>query len=112
MKPIKANLMILLVTMTWGTSYLFMKIGLETVPSFSLVALRFGIAFLVCAAVFFKQFRSIHFVTLKYGFILGFLLFRCICFSHLRFKNHISFKCWFSSQFDRNLYPFIIYRSV
>ena len=45
MKPIKANLMILLVTMTWGTSYLFMKIGLETVPSFSLVALRFGIAF-------------------------------------------------------------------
>ncbi|MGP2420882.1 DMT family transporter [Bacillus sp. FH] len=75
MKPIKANLMILLVTMTWGTSYLFMKIGLETVPSFSLVALRFGIAFLVCAAVFFKQIRSIHFVTLKYGFILGFLLF-------------------------------------
>ena len=57
MKPIKANLMILLVTMTWGTSYLFMKIGLETVPSFSLVALRFGIAFLGCAAVFFKQFR-------------------------------------------------------
>lgn len=75
MKPIKADLMILLVTMTWGSSYLFMKVGLETVSSFSLVALRFGIAFLVCAAVFYKQFRSIHFVTLKYGFILGFLLF-------------------------------------
>jgi len=75
MKPIKADLMILLVTMTWGSSYLFMKVGLETVSSFSLVALRFGIAFLVCAAVFLKQFRSIHFVTLKYGFILGFLLF-------------------------------------
>lgn len=56
MKPIKANLMILLVTMTWGTSYLFMKIGLETVPSFSLVALRFGIAFFVCAAVFLNNF--------------------------------------------------------
>ncbi|HDR6289648.1 TPA: DMT family transporter [Bacillus cereus] len=75
MKPIKADLLILLVTMTWGSSYLFMKIGLETVSSFSLVALRFGIAFLVCAVVFFKQFRSIQFVTLKYGFILGFLLF-------------------------------------
>lgn len=75
MKPIKADLMILLVTMTWGSSYLFMKVGLETVSSFSLVALRFGIAFVVCAIVFFKQIRSIHFVTLKYGFILGFLLF-------------------------------------
>lgn len=75
MKSLKADLMILLVTMTWGSSYLFMKVGLETVSSFALVALRFGIAFLVCAAVFFKQFRSIHLVTLKYGFILGFLLF-------------------------------------
>ncbi|MGH0677166.1 DMT family transporter [Bacillus luti] len=75
MKPIKADFMILVVTMTWGSSYLFMKVGLETVPSFSLVALRFGIAFLVCVAVFCKQFRSIHFVTLRYGFILGFLLF-------------------------------------
>ncbi|WP_141430748.1 DMT family transporter [Bacillus sp. 03113] len=75
MKPYKADLMILAVTMTWGSSYLFMKIGLETVSSFTLVALRFGLAFLICAAVFFRQFRTINLVTLKYGFILGFLLF-------------------------------------
>ena len=87
MKPIKANLMILLVTMTWGTSYLFMKIGLETVPSFSLVALRFGIAFWF-VLLFFKQFRSIHFVTLKYGFILGFLLFVVSASVILGLKRH------------------------
>lgn len=35
----------------WGTSYLFIKIGVETLPTFTLVAYRLGIGLLFLAAV-------------------------------------------------------------
>ncbi len=35
----------------WGTSYLFIKIGVETLPTFTLVATRLGIGLLFLAAV-------------------------------------------------------------
>ncbi|EDK35646.1 hypothetical protein [Clostridium kluyveri] len=41
----KADLIIALITMAWGSSYLFMKMGLDSIDVFNLVALRFGIAF-------------------------------------------------------------------
>jgi drug/metabolite transporter (DMT)-like permease len=35
----------------WGTSYLFIKIGVETLPTFTLVAARLGIGFVLLASV-------------------------------------------------------------
>ncbi len=35
----------------WGTSYLFIKIGVETLPTFTLVAARLGIGFILLASV-------------------------------------------------------------
>jgi drug/metabolite transporter (DMT)-like permease len=35
----------------WGTSYLFIKIGVETLPTFTLVAARLGIGFVFLASV-------------------------------------------------------------
>ena len=45
----RAELLMLFVTFCWGSSYLFMKEGLETFAPFTIVAYRFGIAFLVAA---------------------------------------------------------------
>ena len=67
MKPLKADLLLVLVTLCWGSSYLFMKIGLGSMGEFNLIALRFGIAWR----------------TVKYAALLGFLLFgvfACITF--------------------------------
>ncbi|MNI34171.1 putative DMT superfamily transporter inner membrane protein [compost metagenome] len=83
MKPFKAELLLLLVTMFWGSSYLFMKMGLDTLGEFNLIALRFGLAFILAAILFHKRMRSIDLRTLKYGALLGFLLFgvfTCITF--------------------------------
>ncbi|UQZ36582.1 EamA family transporter [Paenibacillus sp. PK3_47] len=83
MKPLKAELMLLVVTMFWGSSYLFMKMGLDTLGEFNLIALRFGLAFILAAALFHKRLRRIDARTLKYGALLGFLLlgvFTCITF--------------------------------
>lgn len=83
MKPLKAELMLLVVTLFWGSSYIFMKMGLGTLGEFNLIALRFGLAFCLAAVLFHKRLRSVDAKTLKYGALLGFLLlgvFTCITF--------------------------------
>lgn len=83
MKPLKAELMLIVVTMFWGSSYIFMKMGLDTLGEFNLIALRFGLAFVLAAILFHKRLRRIDLRTLKYGALLGFLLlavFTCITF--------------------------------
>ncbi|WP_333859498.1 DMT family transporter [Clostridium sp.] len=71
----KADLIIALITIAWGSSYLFMKMGLDSIDVFNLVALRFGIAFLLTAPIFYKKLCNIDKKTLLYGGILGAALF-------------------------------------
>ncbi|MEK3660602.1 DMT family transporter [Paenibacillus sp. FSL F4-0236] len=83
MKPLKAELMLLVVTLFWGSSYIFMKMGLGTLGEFNLIALRFGLAFILATVIFHKRLRKVDIKTLKYGALLGFLLlgvFTCITF--------------------------------
>jgi drug/metabolite transporter (DMT)-like permease len=75
---LKANFLMLIVTMCWGSSYLFMKVGLDSFEGFNLIALRFGIAFILAGAVFYKRLIRIDFKTFFYGFILGSILFLVI----------------------------------
>ena len=75
MKPIQADLLILFITICWGSSYLFMKIGLEAVSPFNLIALRFGLAFLLAAGLFYRQLRQIEWKTVKFAMLLGLFLF-------------------------------------
>ncbi|MEH7389334.1 DMT family transporter [Bacillus sp. JJ1474] len=75
---LKADFTMLVVTLFWGSSYLFMKMGLESIQGFNLIALRFGIAFVLAGLVFYKRFMYINFQTIKYGFLLGTILFSAI----------------------------------
>lgn len=72
---LKGDVIMLVVTMLWGSSYLFMKMGLHTMEGFNIVGLRFFIAFIVSGALFYKRFKQVNLETLKYGFILGFIIF-------------------------------------
>lgn len=72
---LKGDVIMLVVTMLWGSSYLFMKMGLHTMEGFNIVGLRFSIAFIVAAAIFYKRFKHVNLETLKYGLILGFIIF-------------------------------------
>ncbi len=71
----KANMLVMLVTLGWGFSYLFMKMGLDDIEEFNLLALRFGIAFLATGFVYFKRLRRISLLTVGYGALLGAILF-------------------------------------
>jgi drug/metabolite transporter (DMT)-like permease len=83
---LKADSMMMMVTMIWGSSYLFMKMGLDSIQEFNLIALRFGIAFILAAVVFYKRLITIDFKTIKYGFLLGSILFLAISFVTIGLK--------------------------
>lgn len=74
-KSVKADMMLLIVTLCWGVSYIMVDISLKEVGPFMLNAYRFLIAFFVAALVSFKKIASINKTTLKYSFIIGTVLF-------------------------------------
>lgn len=75
MKQTNAELLLLFTVFLWGSSYLFMKQGIATFAPFNLIALRFGIAFLVAALVFREIFRGLRMSTVRCAAVLGFGIF-------------------------------------
>ncbi len=76
----KADFMVALISITWGSAYIMMKFGLDTIPPFSLIMLRFGIAFICIAIVFAKELRHTTLRIIKKSAILGTLLFGVFAF--------------------------------
>lgn len=76
----KADFMLGIVASAWGIAYLLMKIGLESIPPYSMIALRFVIAFAVVAVIFFRKLLQTTKRTLLYGASLGLLLFGVFAF--------------------------------
>ncbi|MFL0269057.1 DMT family transporter [Candidatus Clostridium radicumherbarum] len=73
-KQFKADILLILITFFWGSSCLMTKIGLDEIQGFNLIALRFIIAFLLSASVFWKRFMTINVKTVKYAAILAGIL--------------------------------------
>ena len=70
-----ADALLAVIACAWGSSYLLMKVGTGAIPPFSLIALRFGIAFVVVAAIFFRRLRQTRLSTLVRAAVLGLLMF-------------------------------------
>jgi drug/metabolite transporter (DMT)-like permease len=71
----QANLILATVSMGWGTSYIFMKLCIDTISPLTIIGLRFGIAFIVMMVIFHKKIIGVNGKTLKYSAIVGALLF-------------------------------------
>lgn len=76
----KADFLLALVSMAWGSSYLLMKLGLQGLGAFNLIALRFGVAFLVTAVIFRRRVFGADFRTIMRGAVLGLALFGLFAF--------------------------------
>ena len=74
-KQTKADLMLLVITVFWGASYILTKVGLDTLQPFNLTALRFIISFFISTAVFHKQVMKAEGQTVKYALVLAVILF-------------------------------------
>lgn len=73
-KQLKADLMLLLVTMCWGISYYLTALSLSDMGPFTLNANRFLIAFIVAIIITFPKLRNVSRETLKYSIIIGIAL--------------------------------------
>lgn len=71
----KAELLMASVSFAWGSSYLLMKIELDNISPFNLIALRFGIAFICMTLIFLSRFRALTVSILAKGVLMGVLLF-------------------------------------
>lgn len=71
----KADILIGIVAVTWGISYVLMKLGLEGITPFNLIFLRFGIAFPILLIIFRKQLKNTTLSLLGVSMLLGLLLF-------------------------------------
>ena len=71
----KAELLMASVTLAWGSSYLLMKVGLNGIGPFNLIALRFGIAFVCMLLAFLPRFQGLTWQTCWKGLLMGAILF-------------------------------------
>ena len=74
-KKLKADLLLLFITIIWGSSFPLMKIILDFMPSYAYVSIRFLLAAVLLAAIFHRNFRHFTRRTLLFGSIIGVLMF-------------------------------------
>ncbi len=67
----KAELMLLLMTVIWGATFLFIKMGLDFTGPFFYLILRFSVALLLCVTVFWNKLNFKDNNLLKNGLLLG-----------------------------------------
>jgi len=73
-KQLKADLMLLVVTMCWGVSYYLTDVSLADMGPFTLNANRFLIAFAAALIIAFPKLKNVSKETMKYSIILGIAL--------------------------------------
>ncbi|MCB6992837.1 DMT family transporter [bacterium 210820-DFI.6.37] len=66
-KQIKADGMLVLVTLCWGVSYYLMDVSLADLQPFTLNAFRFGGAFLIALILAFPKLKTVNKSTIKYS---------------------------------------------
>ncbi|MBR4376730.1 MAG: DMT family transporter [Spirochaetia bacterium] len=75
-----AKLLLTAVFIARGSSFLFSKSLMGTMPPMNILAVRFILAFLILALVFYKRLKELNRPTLRGGLILGLLYTVCMIF--------------------------------
>ena len=74
-RQLRADILLLVITVIWGASFTLMKNVLDHIPSFAYLAIRFGIAAITMVLIFHQKLRYINKKTLIHGFVIGLMLF-------------------------------------
>jgi drug/metabolite transporter (DMT)-like permease len=71
---IRGELLLVFITIIWGTTFAVLKTALESLPPFSLIAVRFTFATILGLLIFWREIKGINKGEIKGGIILGLLL--------------------------------------
>lgn len=100
------------VAICWGFGFLGLRY-VDGLPTFYVQAIRFGIAALALAAVFFKHLKNVDKELLKAGILIGILMFACYVCATLGIKYTTASRTAFFSTLGAICVPllnFVIYR--
>ncbi|ALC82684.1 MULTISPECIES: DMT family transporter [Bacillus] len=76
----RANMVLVVVNIFWGLSYVFMKMGLSSLQTFNIIALRCLIAFFIAGIILYKHLIQVNVRTMIDSAMLGILLFLVFTF--------------------------------
>ncbi len=74
-KKLKADLLLLIITIVWGSSFPLMKIMLDFMPSFAYLSLRFLLAAIILTVIFHKNLKHFSRRTFFFGCVIGIFMF-------------------------------------
>lgn len=106
-KQLKSDLILLFVTMIWGTTFIIVKNAVKLVPVYNFLFLRFLVAFLVLAAIYFKKLKTIDMRTLIISSIIGIMLFAGFALQTTGLKYTSASKSGFITGFSVVLVPML-----
>ena len=69
------RLALIATTLIWGTSFVVLKNALDYIPTLYILAIRFTGAAIMMALVGFRELKKLDWATVKYGTVIGVLLF-------------------------------------
>lgn len=108
-KSLKADLVLIFVTIVWGAGFPVTKFALQTITPMYIIALRFLIASLTLAIIFNKKLKDIDRKVLKPGLILALLLFFTYVFQTIGIQYTTASKCGFYIGLSVLFVPFFSY---
>lgn len=106
-KQIKADLALLAVAIGWGASFILTKNALSTLATYNFLAIRFIIAFVTSSIIFYKNMLKLDRNTLKYGFLIGTILFAGYALQTMGLNYTTASKSAFITGFSVVLVPLI-----
>lgn len=104
-KQFKADIALLLVTVGWGASFLLTKSSLSELSTFNFLTIRFFVAFILSAIIFYKKMVNVDKNTFKYGIILGVVLYASFAFQTIGLNYTTASKSAFITGFNVMLVP-------
>ena len=96
-RKLLANVLLMVVTMIWGSSFLIVQDTLTLVGPFTFLAMRFGFAVLVLAFLFRNRLIHITYIEIASGSIIGLFLFASYAFQTVSLQYTASSQVGFIS---------------
>ena len=75
-----ADILLLSVTVFWGSTFIIVKKSIEQMPTFAFLSMRFWISSILLALIFSPRLKNLNKELLKDGIILGIVLFLAYAF--------------------------------
>lgn len=75
-----SSLVLGIVALVWGTTYAVIKDSLNVVQPYSLMMMRFGFSAIILSMLYYKKVKTIKFVDIKRGSIIGIFMFLAFYF--------------------------------